>query len=154
MICQICELDADDVRPALAQWKHAPAPDKPTWAAIPRCVNREACAARVAEAKREWPLVESSSKPPNERSMPRPRKTREQLDAEHRAFVRERAQLVADGLMDPRPPTVDEKTGEAKFRDPLPMPQIPLPEPDPLPTPKKPTPPPPPPPDTDPSSWW
>lgn len=153
MTCALCGIEDEAVRPALAQWAEPPALGKPTWAAIPRCVNREDCAARVRASGRLWPLVESSSKPPTERSKPKPRKTPKQLDAEHRAFVEERKKLVADGLMDPRPPKVDERTGEAHFRDPLPMPQIPIPEPDPLPPPKKPTPPPPPP-DPDPSSWW
>lgn len=119
MICRVCGVDNEAVRPAIAQW--AEPVDGRTWEAVLRCPDREACAGRVRAAGRVWPLVEAQAKPPE---VPGRKPRAVDTEAEMAAFRRHAAELASRGLVDPRPPREDPKTGEVTFREPLPMPPI------------------------------
>lgn len=51
--CALCGDDGPRVRPALVHWARDDA-----WEAVPRCMDRTACAQRVRDAGDVWPLVE------------------------------------------------------------------------------------------------
>jgi hypothetical protein len=56
--CQVCGHQGPDVRQGLVHWRateHQP----PTWEAVPRCPDRTACAQRIADAGKPWPLWET-----------------------------------------------------------------------------------------------
>lgn len=111
--CVICGTTSGTIRSALAHWRK-PVDGQPAWDFVMRCRDREACALRVHEQHKKWPLVEAKGPTPgNGKVDPNAPKSN------HAAAYRQWAANAPADTLDRTVPKVTD--GRPKFSEPRPM---------------------------------